>query len=282
MTFDTFANTTVSEECGKATLAPLVNEPADVYHASAGEYLSSHLLADFRKCPLLYHRKRCGLIPDEDRPAYLVGRAAHTVILEGLTAFQRAFAVGGPINPKTGSPYGASTKAWAEWAAAQGGKEVLTNEQYNLVMHMANGVKLHDFAQELLSDGVAEGVLRADYCGKPCQIRLDWLNPHAGIVDLKTCDDLQWFEADAKRYSYLHQVAFYRAVLAQVIGVGMPVFFIAVEKKEPYRCGLWHVAEDSLASAQRENEAAITRLLRCEATNTWQTGYEEVRSFDHI
>ena len=52
----------------------LIHEPADVYHANAGEYLSSHLLADFRKCPLLYHRKRSGLIPDEDRPAYLVGR----------------------------------------------------------------------------------------------------------------------------------------------------------------------------------------------------------------
>ena len=37
----------------------------------AGEYLSSHLLGDFRKCPLLYHRKRCGLLADEDRPAAL-------------------------------------------------------------------------------------------------------------------------------------------------------------------------------------------------------------------
>ena len=43
----------------------------------------------------------------------------------------------------------------------------------------------------------------------------------------------------------------------------------AVEKKEPYRCGVWQVAEDSLASAQRENEAAIGRLLRCEETGIW-------------
>ncbi len=60
-------------------LAFLVREPAEVYHSNAADFLSSHALADFRKCPLLYHRKRCGLIPDEDRPAYLVGRAAHTV-----------------------------------------------------------------------------------------------------------------------------------------------------------------------------------------------------------
>ena len=115
-----------------------------------------------------------------------------------------------------------------------------------------------------LAEGVAEGVVRAEYCGRQCQIRIDWLNVHQGIVDLKTVDELTWFEADAKRYGYVHQVAFYRAVLAQVIGVAMPVFFIAVEKKEPYRCGVWKVTEDSLLSAQQENEADISRLQRCE------------------
>ena len=76
----------------------LIREPADDYHSRSGEFLSSHLLGDYRSCPLLYHRKRCGLIPDEDRPAYLVGRAAHTVILEGKEAFRRTYAVGGPVN----------------------------------------------------------------------------------------------------------------------------------------------------------------------------------------
>jgi hypothetical protein len=69
-------------------------------------------------------------------------------------------------------------------------------------------------------------------------------------------------------------VAFYRAVLAQVIGVAMPVFFIAVEKKPPFRCGVWKVTDDTLAAAQRENEAAIERLNRClaaddEPNGTW-------------
>ena len=140
-------------------LAFLIREPAEVYHHNAANFLSSHFLADFRKCPLLYHRKRCGLIPDEDRPAYLLGRAAHTVILEGMDTFQQSFAVGGPINPKTGLPFGSSTKAWAEWAAAQGNKGVLTDRQYELITHMAAGVKRHAFAQELLADGIAEGVV---------------------------------------------------------------------------------------------------------------------------
>jgi hypothetical protein len=264
---------------GPGSHSPLIHEPAEVYHTKAGEYLSSHLLADFRKCPLLYHRKRRGLIQDEDRPAYLVGRAAHTVILEGLEVFHQTYAVGGPVNPKTGQPFGSSTKAWAEWAEAQG-KPVLTTEHYDLVMRMAEGVKENAEAQRLLGEGEAEGVVRTEYCAVPCQIRLDWFNPQLGIVDLKSADTIDYFEADARRYGYAHQLAFYRAVLAQVLGAWKPVYLIAVEKKEPHRCGVWRVSEDTLSIAQQENEAAIRRLRHCTALNAWPTGYEEVRLFE--
>jgi hypothetical protein len=260
-------------------LSFLILEPASVYHAKAGEYLSSHLLADFRKCPLLYHRKRRGLVPDEDRPAYLVGRAAHTVILEGLATFQQSYAVGGPVNPKTGLPYGSSTKAWAEWAEAQG-KPVLTEEQHRLVMQMAESVRQHAKACELLAEGVAEGVVRVEYCGVPCQIRMDWFNPQFGITDLKTADDLTWFEADARRYGYAHQLAFYRAVLAQACGDWVPIHLIGVEKKPVFRCGVWRVSDDALRIAQQENEAAIRRLQASQRSEQWPTGYEEVRLLD--
>ena len=75
-------------------------------------------------------------------------------------------------------------------------------------------IRTHELAASLLSEGVAEGVVRANYCGVACQIRMDWFEPHQGIVHLKTCDELTWFEADARRFGYGHQVAFYRAVHA--------------------------------------------------------------------
>ncbi len=259
----------------------LIREPADFYHDQAGRYLSSHQLADFRKSPLLYHRKKCGLIPDEDRPAYLVGRAAHTLILEGRQRFDEEYAVGGPVNPKTGNVYGSNTKAFAEWSSAQG-KPVLTDDQAALIEQMAAGVRSHEIAMHMLATGQAEGVVRAEYCGIACQIRIDWLNPDLGIVDLKTCDDLTWFEADARRYGYVYQLAFYRAVLAQVVRRPLPVHLIAVEKKEPFRCGVWQVSREVLGIAERDNETAIQRLIACEASNTWPTGYEELRVLDSI
>ena len=52
----------------------------------------------------------------------------------------------------------------------------------------------------------AEGVVRAEYRGVPCQIRMDWFSPKHGIVDLKTCDSLKWFENDCRRYGYIFQM----------------------------------------------------------------------------
>jgi len=263
-------------------LAFLIREPADLYHDQAGRYLSSHQLADFRKSPLLYHRKKQGLFEVDERPAYLIGRAAHTLILEGNERFQEEFAIGGPINPKTGNIYGASTKAFAEWAEKQG-KPVLTDSQHALIVKLAEGVHAHELARELLSAGLPERVVRTTYCELPCQIRMDWMDPQRGLfADLKTCDDLTYFEADARRYGYVNQLAFYRSVLAEVLGERLPVFLIAVEKREPYRCGVWEVSNESLGIAERDNEQAIERLRECECTGNWPTGYEAKRMLDCV
>ncbi len=258
-------------------LSILEFESAVDYHAKADRYLSSHQLLDFIKCPWLHRKKHLGLIDETESTSYLIGRGAHVRILEGRHAYESAFALGGPINPSTGKPFGANTKAFAEWAALQG-KPVLSHEQVDLIEHMAGGVAMSNAAVDLLLYGRSEGVVRATYCGTPCQIRIDWLHPHRGIVDFKTCDDLTWFEADARRFGYHRQMAFYRAVLAEALdGTAVPVYLVAVEKKEPYRCGVWRVSEDTLALAQRENESAIRQLLVCRQRDEWPTGYEEIR-----
>lgn len=260
-------------------LSVLETEPSDEYHAKAGEYLSSHQLLDFMACPWLYRKKRLGLIPDSDTPALLVGRATHVRILEGRDAYESQFAIGGPINPRTNKPFGSTTKAFAEWSEAQG-KPVLSHENVELIEQMAAGVAMNDEAVDLLLYGRSEGVVRAEYCGVPSQIRIDWLHPHRGIVDLKTTADLTWFENEAKRRRYHNQVAFYQAVLAEIIGERVPVYLIAVEKIEPFRCGVWRLSDDTLANARRENEAAIRRLRAAQEHDEFPTGYEEIRILD--
>lgn len=262
-------------------LSFLIREPADVYHAKRDKFLSSHQLADFRRNPPLFRKKQLGMVQEEDRPAYLIGQAAHSLILEGREAYEDRYAFGGPINPKTGERFGSRTKAFDEWATAQG-KPVLTHDQMSLIESMYAMVSAHEHATALLDDGIPEGVVRTEYRGISCQARFDWLSPAHGIVDLKTCDNLDFLQMDARNYGYVHQLSFYRSLLACVSGTIVPVYLIAVEKREPYRCGVWRMGESVLGIAQQENEEAIERLKDCRKRDVWPSGYEEIRVFDWI
>ena len=256
-------------------------EPEETYAAHRKDHLSSHALTEFRKNPRLYRSKQLGLVVEEERAAFVVGRAAHCRVLEGETEFRRRFAIGGPINPKTGKSFGQDTKAYAEWAAAIG-KPAITQDTADLCDRLARAVREHEAAAALITEGRPEGVVRAEYGGFASQIRIDWTHPERGLVDLKTIDDLDWFEAQARSFSYAHQLAFYRAILAQAAGRKPEVHVIAVEKKEPYRVGVWRFSDQVLDAAARENLAAIERLKVCRAQDCWPTGYETVRSFDYL
>jgi len=257
----------------------VIREPFERYHAQAQHCISSHQLQDFIKSPLLFKRKRDGLIPDADSTAYIIGRAAHTLILEGSVVCQQTYAVGGPINPSTGKCYGQTTQKYQDWAQAQG-KQTITDEQYELIMQMSDGVHSNADAHTLLRNGIPEAVVRTEYNGILCQIRIDWLAPEYGLVDLKTCDDLTYFEADARRYGYQRQMAFYRAVYASAARLqasAVPVYIIAVEKREPFRAGVWKPSESTLALAETEINNALTRMAVCFENDLWPTGYEDTR-----
>jgi hypothetical protein len=254
----------------------LIAESADYYHKQAKENLSSHQLIDFSNCPLLYFKKLTGLIKDRDSLCYSFGRAAHTLILEGWETFENEYAVGGPVNPKTGKPFGSNTKAFAVWAA-EIGKPVISSDELVTLELMLNQVLNHPVAPSLITGGFAEGVCRAEYCGLPSQIRMDYFNPGEGIIDLKTCDSLDKFEFDARRYGYISQLAFYRAVLKEASGIEADVHIVAAEKREPFRVGVWKISDISLNEAQRENEQHIEELKNCIETDLWPTRFEDVR-----
>ena len=259
----------------------IIIEPAEEYHAKRNIFLSSHALADFRKCPALYRKKETGEIDDEDRPAYVLGRAAHTLILEGIEKFNVEYIVGEPVNPQTGKAYGKNTQAYQAWFDTQA-MAVISPSDFDFIKRLQIAAWTHIEAGNLLQDGIAEGVIRTEYCGMPCQIRMDFFNERYGVIDLKTCDNLDYFEADARRYQYIHQAAFYRSVLRNVAGKNHPFHLIAVEKHAPFRCGIWLIAEDALNFAETENAAEIERLKKCRTENLWPTGYEEIRIINTI
>lgn len=256
----------------------LITEPAAVYHARRRDYVSSHQIADFRRCPRLFRRKQLGLVTEAESAAYAFGRAAHTLILEGRERFDAQYVVGPPLDPATGRPLDGRTRAGKAWLAAQT-RPVVSARDAAAMEAMRDGVLSHIYARELLAQGVAEGVVRASYLGVPCQARIDWINPVAdrGIVDLKTCDDLDAFERDAARFGYANQLAFYRSLVFEACGRELEVALVAVEKKEPYRCGVWTLSEELLDRAELQNDEAVDELMRCRERDRWPTRYESLR-----
>lgn len=262
---------------------------ADEYHQAAreGRFLASHILGDFRKSPKLYRMKMSGEIQQTETSAFLIGRAVHSLILEGRGAFEREFIVSdGPINHRTNEVFGRLTKAYKEWAAAQT-KPVISGSEFGLMTKLQQSVWTHPIAMDILDYGIAEQTVRTHYCGEACQIRLDWFrsnyNGRKAIVDLKTSQNLDRFESDAKRLGYPHQSAFYRDVLAAAGNLDakeIDCYLIAVEKAEPYRCGVWKLTDAILDSASKANERAIAELQDCRRMNVWPTRLEDLRVLD--
>ena len=156
-------------------------------------------------------------------------------------------------------------------------------EQADLIEHIDFGYRAHDGARELLSDGVAHGVMRSRYCGVPCQARIDWLNPKRGIVAVMVCDRFRWRDSHLRDNGLVHELAFHRALLAQIAGRRVPVHVIARRKTD---CHIAAVSGPSvngyLRRAQKDNEKALTRLQECRWLNRWPTGYERVRNLAPI
>lgn len=259
-----------------ANFPEFTRESAERYHAQATIYLSSHQLIDYMESPRLYFRKLCGAAKRSSSAAFELGRAVHSLVLEGREAFESEFATteSAPRNPAPGEIYGATSKAYREWASGES-RTILTPSQIALVETLRESVAANRRAAELLTNGVAELVGRSDYCGLRCQIRCDWLRRDGILIDYKTCDRLDCFEADARRYRYFHQAAFYRAVVERVVGARFEFYFIATEKREPFATGVFPVV--GLDRAQAENERAIERLKRSRDEMNWPTGWEEER-----
>lgn len=254
-------------------------ESAEEYHAQAAEYLSSHQLTDYIKSPVNYWYQRNVAEKKPESAAYFLGRAVHQLVLEGDEVFNAHYIVGGPINERTGKPFGTDTQKYRDWLAENGaeGKSGLSETDWNTIASCRDAARAHNVARGLLDSGFPEAVVRADYCDTPCQIRIDWFNPNGWIVDLKTCRNIDRFEYDAKDFLYFNQMSFYQEVFNAYFKFKPDVFMIAAEVTEPYRVGVYRISDSTLAEARYQNEAFIPKFNESKQTGIYPTRYEEMR-----
>lgn len=257
--------------------------PEDEYHrlAQTGKYVTSSMLKQFRLCPALYHAIVSGRQTLEEKSSFRIGRALHKLVLEGEHACQAAFLVGGPLNRKTGRSYMHDSNAYRSWLDELGldPGRIITPAESDDLRRMQSALFAHGEAAALLTGGWPERSAAADIAGVPCRTRFDWLRPDGIVVDLKSTVDIGRFEADARRFGYLNQFAFYREA-AKAAGAGeLRMMAVVVEKRAPFRVGVWEFTPEILAPYAAQNLSALRALRRCREENRWPTGYEGTRNF---
>lgn len=245
------------------------------YERDRSKFMGSHMLETFAKSPRMCQNKMLSLLGQEPKKqAYEFGKAFHTYVLEGLTVFHDKYEIAnGPINEKTGKPYGTDTQKYAEWLAGiqDDGKEIISDEDFFLVQTMANS--LEEMAGvDLLAQGLPEVCVRGTIHGVESQSRLDfWDAERSLLVDLKTTEDLEWFQKDFVKYGYDRQLAFYRGMASGLGGLTQPVqvWVIAVEKRSPYRCQAYRVREETLGQADELVKFRLDSYKSCVTHLGW-------------
>lgn len=264
----------------------LIEETKQDYEDHRSTHTGAHTLSTFiSKGPAIYIRQMDGLYGSSNSKAFAFGRHAHTYILEGSKVLDQEIEIfhePAPINEKTGKPYTASSAPYKAWASRKPACSISQAEYDDLLdslWPLEQSVMGHDIARGLLTDGSPEVSFRGMLCGVPVQSRVDWLTPNAKIVDLKTCADIDDFEQNAKDFGYRFQMAFYGHMVRTAFGQDEmdDAFLIAVEKKEPHRCGVFRYTGDVLCAVYyTEVEPALDKLSKCIHNNAWPTGYENL------
>ena len=250
--------------------------PAQQYHDDPA-YSASDLKLITSTCPQVFYQSKYEKVKLEHEPAvkkaFRVGELCHAFTLEPDRA-KKAYGVCLSRSTKAG-------KVQAEEMIAKG-IEPITSQEYELASSVANAVRSHPIAKQLLSKGFAEqSFWREDKeTGLTCKARCDFITFGGSyddtIVDLKTTGEgnshPDKFIKSITNYLYHLQAAHY----LEVVGAKRFVF-IAVEKVYPYAISITELDEDALAEGYHLRQEALRLIQDCHADAYWRGYSDKIR-----
>jgi len=242
-------------------LADTPKMTTDEYYALSEDrrVVTPENLGDLLDYPALFHAMQDDR---ELRPALSeamsTGRAMADFLGTTPEDFLQTYVIAdGPVNPKTGKPYGTDTKAYVEWRATQE-KTPVSTEQFNMFGKMASAYNDHAFIKTLEGHTrYRNAIIAANVGDVACCCKIDNLYVNGGSVfgiDVTTTSDLNAYG----RGSSVHcreRLALIHLILAAV-GVTVPQTRIAAIEKGPLpRCGIFAVKD------QEVYVASVLRVL---------------------
>ncbi len=133
--------------------------------------------------------------------------------------------------------------------------------------------RLEGFKEELASSKT-EVVILWDRNGLPCKAKLDMYNPESNYVwDLKTCGNLDKFDADVINYGYYISAAWYIEAARQIDGKTRGAMFAVAGKDEPYQAMLKEVPDVLVDVAEGKIDELIDVYKACKSSGEWPSPY---------
>lgn len=255
----------------------MIIESSKAYHANSA--VSHSKLEVFRKRPQMYYKRFLAKTIEDREPSssFVIGSAVHACVLEP-DVFKKEYVQSMKFDRRTKE----GKIAAAEFEAKLGDRIALDPDEFQLVEDISGHVMANPLAKELLSDGYPERVWRK-HGQLDLQCRTDWFNPKGVelsggkpyVVDLKTIDSLddgsvRAFERSVYQWGYHRQAGFYLPLISELwVNPVFTMYFIVVEKCEPYGVAVYKLSDDAVACGQDETILDLKRLMKCLNTKDW-------------
>lgn len=212
--------------------------------------------------------------PQEDTNALLFGRAVHKYILEKEEFFQE-FSIAPLFDKRTKS----GKEGYAQFVADNEGKDIISQESYEIILQMAEVIEGNPIASRLLKGSHEQSFFWTDEgTGEKCKCRPDCLTEYEDmkyIVDYKTTDSCEdgHFERSCRKYGYKLQAGMYTEGVFQNKFEQYGFAFVAQEKTAPYAVRIYICTPEYIAQGYDQFRELIGIYHECRKTGEWY-GYE--------
>jgi len=232
----------------------------DNWYYNDTKYISNSMLKTLKSYGPIYLQEYLQGKLRKESDAFTFGRALHCAVLEA-DVFDDRYTYFDDANLvlEIGGKRPTATKLYKEelekFKADNSDKEILSLDDYNKVMLMAEKVWDNQQAKELLTGTDREVIYHNEINGVKTKIKVDANKHRTYIVDLKSMSKTPTQKnmvSDMYNYDYDMQGAFYLDN-----SMCTSFWFIAIEKNYPYTIGIYELSQDSIERGREKYLEAL-------------------------
>jgi hypothetical protein len=191
----------------------------------------------------------------------------------GKAAHQRVLGVGAQVTRLDFDSWRTKAAQEARDAERAAGRVPLLGADFERVQAMADALREHTLAAQLL--GAGEPEVSAFCADEPTGVmrrsRFDWIEPTRILVDYKTtvCSEPSAFARSAATFGYHMQAAWYLDIADDLDLEPRGFLFIAQEKEAPYLVSVVELTADALEVGRARNRRALQMYRDCSESGIW-------------